>query len=414
MDAWLAADADGQALSDEQRAAVREATRRGLFVLTGGPGTGKTTTMRALVRCLRALGRTVALAAPTGKAAKRLGEVVGLEARTIHRLLGVGPEGFLRGRRDPIPADTVIVDEASMLDTQLARAVAAAIAPHAQLLLVGDADQLPSVGPGQVLADLLASGVVPAARLSTVFRQAATSAIVRSAHRIRQGQLPELAPAPALGETDLVFIPAPAARLTAVAAAWAAERLPRFLGCPPDEVQTLAPLRRSCQALNETLQGRLNPAHGQAERPHGALPLRVGDRVIQTRNNARLGVVNGDVGLLAAIDAGAVVVDYGDGRVVAYAPADLLDLDHAYAITVHKAQGGEWPGVVLLIAGDHGPLLSRNLLYTGLTRARRAAVIVGDEAAIARAVANTRDRERRTGLRALLTLAGGRGHDAQA
>jgi len=392
---------------------VRQATRRGLFVLTGGPGVGKTTTMRALVRCLRALGRTVALAAPTGKAAKRLGEVVGLEARTIHRLLGVGPAGFLRGRRDPIPADTVIVDEASMLDTRLARAVAAAIAPHGQLLLVGDADQLPSVGPGQVLADILASGVVPAARLTTVFRQATASAIVRSAHRIRRGELPELAPAAALGATDLVFIPAPAARLTAVAAEWAADRLPRFLGCAPGEVQTLAPLRRSCQALNETLQQRLNPARGQAERPHGALPLRAGDRVIQTRNNLRLGVVNGDVGLLAALDAGAVVVDFGDGRVVDYAPADLLDLDHAYAITVHKSQGGEWPGVVLLVAGDHGPLLSRNLLYTGLTRAKRAAVIVGDEAAIARAVANTRDQERRTGLRTLLTLAEGREHHEQ-
>ena len=171
-------------------------------------------------------------------------------------------------------------------------------------------------------------------------------------------------------------------------------------------MQTLAPLRRSCQALNATLQQRLNPARGQAERPHGALPLRVGDRVIQTRNNLRLGVVNGDVGLLAAIDAGVVRVDYGDGRLVDYAPADLLDLDHAYAITVHKCQGGEWPGVVLLVAGDHGPLLSRNLLYTGLTRAKRAAVIVGDEAAIARAVANTRAQERHTGLRALLTLAG--------
>jgi exodeoxyribonuclease V alpha subunit len=411
VDAWLASDADGRALSAEQRAAVRQATRCGLFVLTGGPGVGKTTTLRALVRCLRALGRTVALAAPTGKAAKRLGDVVGQEAATLHRLLGVGPDGFLHGRRRPLPADTVVVDEASMLDTQLARSVAAAIAPHAQLLLVGDADQLPSVGPGQVLADLLASGVVPAARLTTVFRQAATSAIVRSAHRIRQGELPELAPAEALGAVDLVFIPAPAARLTALAAEWAAVHLPRSLGCPPDEVQTLAPLRRSCQALNDTLQRRLNPARGQAERPHGALPLRVGDRVIQTRNNARLGVVNGDVGLLAAIDAGVVVVDYGDGRVVSYAPADLLDLDHAYAITVHKAQGGEWSGVVLLVAGDHGPLLSRNLLYTGLTRARRAAVIVGDEAAIARAVANTRDRERRTGLHALLTMAGG--HDEQ-
>jgi len=403
---WLAADGDARALSDEQRAAVAAAATRGLFILTGGPGVGKTTTVRTLVRCLRALGRTVALAAPTGKAAQRLGDVVGLEATTLHRLLGAGPQGFRHGERDPLRADTVIVDEASMLDTRLARAVAGAIGPRGQLILVGDADQLPSVGPGQVLRDLLAGGDLPATTLTTVFRQAARSAIVRNAHAIRRGEAPALLPAARLGpDADCVFIEAAPARVAAVAAAWAAERLPRHLGVEPGAVQTLAPLVRVCQVLNGALQGRLNPACGQAERPHGALALRVGDRVIQTRNNYTLGVVNGDTGVLVAVAPGGATVDFGDGRVVAYAPADLLDVDHAYCLTVHRAQGSEWPGVVLLVSSDHGRMLTRNLLYTALTRARRAAVIVGDAAAVARAVAETRDHARRTGLAAL--LAGG-------
>jgi exodeoxyribonuclease V alpha subunit len=297
-----------------------------------------------------------------------------------------------------------VVDEASMLDTQLARAIVAAVGPRAQLILVGDADQLPSVGPGQVLRDILESGRVPAATLTTIFRQAAESAIVRGAHRIRLGELPELSPPAALGRgTDCIFVPAAPDRVAAVAAEWAAERLPRHLGCDPREVQALAPLTRVCQALNAELQERLNPPRGQDERPHGALPLRAGDRVIQTRNNYNLGVVNGDTGIVAAVSPGEVVVDFGDGREVAYAPADLIDLDHAYCLTVHRAQGSEWPGVVLLASSGYGPMLSRNLLYTALTRAKGAAVIVGDEAAIARAVAETRDRERRTGLAALLT-----------
>lgn len=428
VERWLAGDAEARALSDEQRQAVATAATSGCFVLTGGPGVGKTTTTRALVRCLLALGRSVTLAAPTGKAARRLGEVVGLEARTLHRLLGAGPRGFRHGPDDPLPFDVVIVDEASMLDTQLARAVVRAVGPGSQLILVGDADQLPSVGPGQVLRDVLASGRVPSARLETVFRQAARSQIVVNAHRIRQGQLPVLAPpaalyqafggargggqgaSPALGAvagrgvgSDCVFVAAPAARVGTVAAEWAADRLPRLLGVPAGEVQAIAPLVRVCQTLNAQLQERLNPAHGQAERPHGALPLRVGDRVIQTRNNYYLGVFNGETGVVVAIDGAAgVTVDFGDGRVVEYGPADVLDLDHAYGLTVHRAQGSEWPGVVVLAASSFGPILSRNLLYTALTRARRAVVVVGDEAAIAQAVARTRDQERVTGLPVLL------------
>jgi len=421
---WLAQDAESRVLSDEQRRAVATAATRGCFVLTGGPGVGKTTTTRALVRCLQALGRSVALAAPTGKAARRLGEVVGLEARTLHRLLGAGPGGFRHNADDPLPYDSLIVDEASMLDTQLARAVVRAVGPGAQLILVGDADQLPSVGPGQVLRDLLASGRVPAARLETVFRQAALSQIVTNAHRIRQGLQPEMAPPAALrlrfgkhgdpaAGSDCIFVPASPAQVTGVAADWAASYLPRVLGVPPGEVQAIAPLVRICQSLNSLLQERLNPAKGQPERPHGALPLRLGDRVIQTHNNYMLGVFNGDTGTIVKVTEGAgLTVDFADGRIVEYGPIDVLDLDHAYGLTVHRAQGSEWPGVVVLASSSFGPMLTRNLLYTAITRARRAVVVVGDQAAIADAVARTRDQERVTGLPVLLQAGLVAPHDA--
>jgi exodeoxyribonuclease V alpha subunit len=418
VSSWLAGDQESRSLSDEQREAVATAATSGCFVLTGGPGVGKTTTTRALVRCLQALGRSVALAAPTGKAARRLGEVVGLEARTLHRLLGAGPRGFRHGPQDPLPYDVVIVDEASMLDTQLARSVVRAISTTSQLILVGDADQLPSVGAGQVLRDVLASGRVPSARLETVFRQAALSQIVTNAHRIRQGLLPELGSPQALMQafgagasqrggqrvgSDCVFVAAPAPRVATVAAEWAALRLPRLLNVPPGEVQAIAPLVRVCQTLNSMLQERLNPGRGQPERPHGALPLRVGDRVIQTHNNYHLGVFNGDTGTVTEIDGtDGLTVDFGDGRLVQYGAADVLDLDHAYGLTVHRSQGSEWPGVVVLASSSFGPILSRNLLYTALTRARRAVVVVGDEAAIRQAVARTRDQERMTGLPVLL------------
>jgi exodeoxyribonuclease V alpha subunit len=300
------------------------------------------------------------------------------------------------------------VDETSMLDTQLARAVVSAIGPTSQLILVGDADQLPSVGPGQVLRDLLASDVVPSVHLQTVFRQAAQSQIITHAHSIRVGEVPILARPPALREgVDCVFVPASAEALAEVATCWAADYLPRFLNVAPSEVQTLAPLTRVCQALNSALQERLNPAGlGRHERPHGALPLRVGDRVIQTRNNYPLDVFNGDTGTIQALDPERVAVDFGDGRMVDYGPADLLDLDHAYCLTVHRSQGSEWPGVIILVASSHGLMLTRNLLYTALTRARRAAVLIGDEAAIRRAVAETRDQARSTGLVALLRAEG--------
>jgi exodeoxyribonuclease V alpha subunit len=269
-----------------------------------------------------------------------------------------------------------------------------------------------------VLRDVLASGRLPSARLETVFRQAAQSQIVTNAHRIRQGQNPVLAPPASLFQhlgklppgrradvtpADCVFVPASPDRVAAVAAEWAAERLPRLLDVPPSEVQAIAPLVRVCQTLNSLLQAKLNGSRGQPERPHGALSLRVGDRVIQTHNNYQLGVFNGDTGTIVSMESnGGLTVDFGDGRVVAFGAADLLDLDHAYGLTVHRAQGSEWPGVVVLASSSFGPILSRNLLYTAITRARKAVVIVGDEAAVFGAVARTRDQERQTGLPVLL------------
>jgi exodeoxyribonuclease V alpha subunit len=355
------------------------------------------------------LGRSVALAAPTGKAAKRLSQVVGSEARTLHRLLGSDPRGFHFGPREPLPFDVVVVDECSMLDTTLARALIRAIGPKTQLLLVGDVDQLPSVGPGQVLRDILAGNRVRSAALTTVFRQASRSRIVTNAHRIRAGQAPDLLDARELSNgVDCVFVPARAEQVAGLGADWAARLLPTALGVSPGDVQVLAPLTRVCQVLNGDLQARLNPAaNHKGERPHGALPLRLGDRVIQTRNNYDLGVFNGDTGSLIALGDDGVDVDFGDERAVRYDSDALLDLDHAYCLTVHRAQGSEWPGVVVLASSQYGPMLTRNLLYTAITRARQAVVIVGDRQAIARAVADTRDAERCTGLAALLADDGG-------
>jgi exodeoxyribonuclease V alpha subunit len=256
---------------------------------------------------------------------------------------------------------------------------------------------------------------VPSAQLSHVFRQAAQSQIVTNAHRIRQGLVPDLGGAETLLRTsDCVFVPARPDRLAEVATDWAATRLPRVLGCDPAEVQALAPLTRVCQVLNNRLQLCLNPPRADhPERPHGALALRLADRVIQTRNNYALGVFNGDTGRVVEVEPQQVRIDFGDGRPVEYAPADLLDVDHAYCLTVHRAQGSEWQGVVVLISSSFGPMVSRNLVYTALTRARRAAVLIGDEAAIARAVADTRDQERYTALATLLR-ADGPGTDGPA
>jgi exodeoxyribonuclease V alpha subunit len=407
---WLArwSARHGLTLAPEQERAALAGATCGVLVLTGGPGSGKTTTLRALVGLLRTMDQSVMLAAPTGKAARRMAEVIGAEAQTLHRLLGAQPGNrFTHDETNTLEADVLIVDEASMLDIFLADAALRALGPRTRLILVGDGDQLPSVGPGQVLRDLLASELVPRVRLTHIFRQARESAIVQNAARVRAGESPALIAPAAMGEpltADCVFVAGRGGAALDVAVRWVVEELPRRLRLDPHtEIQVLAPLTRSVAALNERLQARLNPTvAGVPERPRGALPLRLGDRVIQTANDYRLQVFNGETGRIVAIEeGGGLVVDYGDRR-VAYGVGDLYHLDHAYALTVHRSQGSEWPAVVLVLTQADAPLLSRPLLYTALTRAKRCAVLVGDAAAYARAAAEGESTVRYTGLKELL------------
>jgi len=394
----------GVALAPTQREAIALAVRSRLLVVTGGPGTGKTTLVRGILAALAAGEPCVVLAAPTGRAARRLGESTGREARTLHRLLEADPErGFRRNHGRPLEADLVVVDEASMIDTQLMAALLDALPLDTSLLLVGDVDQLPSIGPGQVLADLIGSGVVPVVRLTEIFRQAAESGIVRNAHRINRGELPAFARAEE-GPSDCFGI-----RVTGPEDAEAKlldlvlRRIPERFGLDPaSEIQVLTPVNRGrmgTQALNELLQAELNPdpplamAHGQGR-------LTLGDRVMQLENDNEREVYNGDVGRITGMDPKARTLEVTiDGRKLAYAADELDRLALAYAATVHKAQGSEYPAVVLPLLRQHGRMLRRNLLYTALTRAQRLVVLLTEPDALERAVRDTSDLRRRTLLR---------------
>jgi len=407
LSAWLAGDhvVGGTALSEQQAQAVRLALTEKVVVLTGGPGVGKTTVTRAIVELFEQCGCKVALASPTGRAAKRLSEVTGRPAKTIHRLLEIDPVvwQFRRNEERPLEAEVVIVDEASMLDIELTHALVRAVPDSGRLIFVGDVDQLPSVGPGLVLRDLIESKAVPVARLSEIFRQDRESQIVMNAYRVNGGQLPEFHVPPRAGD-DCVFVSdedqqAIVRRIVQVVG----QELPRQ-GFQPQDIQVLTPMNKRALGtveLNAVLQSALNPPRpGAREVKRGEKVIREGDRVVQTVNNYEKDVFNGDVGTVLSVEpaAGKAAVQFYDNS-ASYAFDEFDELELAYALTVHKAQGSEYPAVVLVHHTSQYIMLQRNLLYTGLTRAQRKCVFVGNRPAIWTAVRNNRIARRYTRLR---------------
>jgi exodeoxyribonuclease V alpha subunit len=412
----------GITYAPQQEQAVRLAASRQVMLLTGGPGTGKTTSLRGVLALFETLGLDTALAAPTGRAAKRLGELCGAEGTTIHRLLETqfdpvtGQLVFAHDQDEPLPCDAVIVDETSMVDVPLMRALLCALRGDCRLVLVGDPDQLPSVGPGNLLSDLLRSGKIPAVRLTEIFRQAAESAIVRTAHAVNRGQPPEYENK----GNDFFFLRRHDAQRTAETVVdLVARRLPENMGIPADQIQVLSPTRKYTTGtanLNALLQQALNPPEqGKGERRFGQVIFRAGDRVMQIKNNydvmwqgrdgltSGLGMFNGDIGRIDAVDEGngTLTVDF-DGKLVEYTPDMLLELELAYAVTVHKAQGSEYRAVVLAAFDGAPQLLTRGVLYTAVTRARELFVLVGDETVVSAMTANDRQQRRYSGLRARL------------
>ena len=402
---WVASQLSVQP-SPAQARALQTLLTSSLGVLTGGPGTGKTTLVRALITIAQRMGLEVALAAPTGRAAKRLAETSGLEAATIHRLLEFSPKEnrFLRGPEKPLEADLLVVDESSMIDTWLLCHLAEAVGGGSSLILVGDADQLPSVGPGLVLQQIIGSSAAKVAELKEIFRQDQAGLIVRNAHRVLAGQMPILPPDP--GQSDFAFLAQPEpARAAETAVQLAAADLPQSLGLDPlSQIQVLAPMHRGlmgCANLNRLLRARLNPSAGET------VGLAVGDKVMQVRNNYDLEVFNGDLGLVAAQEEDGLLVDFA-GRRVKYARVDMDDLTLAYAVTIHKSQGSEYPAVVLVLGDEHFIMLNRPLLYTALTRGKRMVAVVGSPKALRRAVSNDQPTMRHASLDRRLRRALGR------
>jgi exodeoxyribonuclease V alpha subunit len=403
----------GLELAAAQREAIRAATRDKVLVVTGGPGTGKSTIVRGILEVFAARNLRCALCAPTGRAAKRLGETTGREGKTIHRLLEFDPAlgGFKRDAGNPLAEDLVVVDEASMVDVVLMYQLVRSVPAHACLVLVGDVDQLPSVGPGSVLADLIASETVPVVRLTEVFRQARQSWIVRAAHAIKQGELPQSAPP---GQGDFYFVEAdtPEAIIARILT-MVRERIPRAFGLDPlRDVQVLTPMNVSelgAEALNLRLRGVLNPPGAGPQVERFGSTFRVGDKVLQTRNNYQKEVFNGDIGRVTAIDEDGrqLLVEY-DGRPVPYDFGELDEVSLAYALSIHKAQGSEYPAVVIPLHTQHYVMLQRNLLYTGVTRGKRLVALVGSRRALELAVGRQDTARRCSMLRERLRNEAGR------
>ncbi len=419
----------GIVYAKSQKEALAFASSSGVVAVTGGPGTGKTTCVRALLAMYDAVGLKSLITAPTGRAAKRMSELTGRAAATVHRLLEAGFSGdgigvvFKRCAKEPLDCDAVILDECSMVDIELMNALLLAMSPGCRLVLVGDADQLPSVGPGNVFGDIIRSGTVPVVRLTEIFRQGEGSRIVESAHMINEGEHPDLQK----NEGDMFFLrrrePDKAAETIV---SLISERLPKNMGVPAKDVQVLTPTRKGplgTAALNEALQGALNPPEkGKKEKSFGGVTLREGDKVMQIKNNydiiwqtragegekaapedMGIGVYNGDIGYIERIseDDGVLYVNF-DGRLALYGFEMLGELEHAWAVTVHKAQGSEYRAVVLSVGQSAPQLMYRGVLYTAVTRARELLIIVGDEAAVFRMTDDYRQTRRYSGLRARL------------
>ena len=412
----------GMELDEHQMTAVKEAVRNGLLIITGGPGTGKTTTINTIIKYFEMEGLDIFLAAPTGRAAKRMSETTGFEARTIHRMLelngGVdGAAGFERNEQNPLETDVVIIDEMSMVDISLMHALLKAVAVGTRLILVGDVNQLPSVGPGSVLRDFIRSHECNVVMLTKIFRQASTSDIIVNAHKINQGEEVTLDNK----SMDFFFLKRyDADVIISVVLQLIKQKLPKFVDATPYDIQVLTPMRKGLlgvERLNGILQRYLNPPSPQKrEKEHGDILFREGDKIMQTRNNYQLeweirtkyglsvdkgtGVFNGDMGIVREINdfAETMTVEFDEGRMVEY-PYKLLDeLELAYAITIHKSQGSEYPAVVIPLLSGPSMLMNRNLLYTAVTRARKCVTLVGNEVTFAQMVQNTSQQKRYSGL----------------
>lgn len=412
----------GMELDEHQVTAVKEAVRNGLLIITGGPGTGKTTTINTIIKYFELEGMDIFLAAPTGRAAKRMSETTGFEARTVHRMLELnggmdGKAGFERNEQNPLETDVVIVDEMSMVDITLMHSLLKAVAVGTRLILVGDVNQLPSVGPGSVLRDIIQSHECNVVMLTKIFRQASTSDIIVNAHKINHGEEVTLDNK----SMDFFFLKRyDADVIINVMLQLVKQKLPKFVDATPYDIQILTPMRKGLlgvERLNGILQQYMNPPSQQKrEKEHGDAIFREGDKIMQTRNNYQLeweirtkfglsvdkgtGVFNGDMGIIREINdfAETMTVEFDEGRMVEY-PYKLLDeLELAYAITIHKSQGSEYPAVVIPLLSGPAMLMNRNLLYTAVTRARKCVTLVGNEATFAQMVQNTSQQKRYSGL----------------